>query len=111
MNLASVVPRTTPLTWSNREKEGRWGAPLLVQPPGPQFSYCQGRGCLWKGLHAYQVAWRRGRLSSLSAADERMENSGTCLVATRSAMEESTADSSFLYIIHENRKAEPIISE
>lgn len=47
----------------------------------------------------------------MSAADEMTENSGTCLVATRSAMEESIADSSFLYIIHENRKTEPIISE
>lgn len=57
-----------------------------------------------------KVARRRGG-SSVRAAHEMTENSGTCLVAIPSAMEESISNSSFLYIIHKNRKAQPITSE
>lgn len=58
-----------------------------------------------------QKAARRRQGRSVCAADEMTANSGTCLVAIPSAMEESISNSSFLYIIHENRKTEPITSE
>lgn len=48
---------------------------------------------------------------SVRATDEMTENPGPCLVAILSAMEESISNSCFLYIIHENRKTEPITSE
>lgn len=56
-----------------------------------------------------EVASRGRRF--VGAADEVAEHSGTCLVAIPSAMEESISNSSFLYIIHENRKTQPITSE
>ena len=103
---------------SDMEQQGKGrkvgGTTSCAAPRPPVFLlsrervFLEGSPCI---SSSQKVAWRRGKLSSVSAADERMENSGTCLVATRSAMEESTADSSFLYIIHENRKTEPIISE
>ena len=82
-------------------------------PPTPSFLTVKGEGVFGRvSLHIKQPEGSQGRgRRSMSAADEMTENSGTCLVATRSAMEESIADSSFLYIIHENRKTEPIISE
>lgn len=81
--------------------------------PTPSFLTIKGEGVFERvSMHIKQPEGSRGRgRRSVSPADEMTENSGTCLVATRSAMEESIADSSFLYIIHENRKTEPIISE
>lgn len=80
--------------------------------PTPSSLTIKGEGGFERvSMHIKQPEGSRGRgRRSVSAADE-MTNSGTCLVATRSAMEESIAESSFLYIIHENRKTEPIISE
>lgn len=81
-----------PIFLLSREKQG-WGVFGRVSVPSKQP----------------EVARRRGRRSA-AAADEMTENSGTCLVARPSAVEESTSDSSLLYIIHENRKT-AIISE
>lgn len=58
-----------------------------------------------------QKVARKRRRRSVKAADEMPENSGTCLVAIPSAMEESISNSCFLYIIHKNRKTELITSE
>lgn len=91
-------------------------APCLSTPT-PPFPYYQGRRgdrvslggspCM---AGSQKVARRRGG-RSVRAEDEMTENSGTCLVAIPSAVEESISNSSLLYIIHENRETELITSE
>lgn len=101
-----------------KREEG--GGLLFLSPPPPPaalFPYYGGRRGDRASLEGSpcmagsQKAARRRQGRSVCAADEMTANSRTCLVAIPSAMQESISNSSFLYIIHENRKTEPITSE